>query len=133
MKRLYSLIISCVCLLQVVFAGQGYVKYKDSSLSTAERVEDLMSRMTIDEKVAQLMQMGSHMIIHDGEIDHAKMKAICKKNGIGFFEGITLTGDEAYRIMNEVQTYMMDSTRLGIPVFTLTESLHGSVNDGATI
>lgn len=133
MKRLYSLIISCVCLLQVVFAGQGYVKYKDSSLSTAERVEDLMARMTIDEKVAQLMQMGSHMIIHDGEIDHAKMKAICKKNGIGFFEGITLTGDEAYRIMNGVQTYMMDSTRLGIPVFTLTESLHGSVNDGATI
>lgn len=133
MKRLYSLIISCVCLFQVVFAGQDYVKYKDSSLSTAERVEDLMSRMTIDEKVAQLMQMGSHMIIPDGEIDHAKMKAICKKNGIGFFEGITLTGDEAYRIMNEVQTYMMDSTRLGIPVFTLTESLHGSVNDGATI
>ena len=133
MKRLYSLIISYVCLLQVVFAGQGYVKYKDSSLSAAERVEDLMSRMTIDEKVAQLMQMGSHMIIHDGEIDHAKMKAICKKNGIGFFEGITLTGDEAYRIMNEVQSYMMDSTRLGIPVFTLTESLHGSVNDGATI
>lgn len=35
--------------------------------------------------------------------------------------------------MNGVQTYMMDSTRLGIPVFTLTESLHGSVNDGATI
>lgn len=56
-----------------------------------------------------------------------------KKDGIGFFEGITLTGEEAHRIMGEVQHYMMDSTRLGIPVFTLTESLHGSVNDGATV
>lgn len=89
--------------------------------------------MTLDEKVAQLMQMGSHMIVHDGKVDLGKMKAICQKNGIGFFEGITLTSEEAHRIMSEVQHYMIDSTRLGIPVFTITESLHGSVNDGATI
>ena len=28
---------------------------------------------------------------------------------------------------------MVEETRLGIPVFTVTESLHGSVHDGSTI
>lgn len=132
MKRLYSIILACYCTYHTVQAND-YVKYKDASVHVSERVEDLLSRMTLDEKVAQLMQMGSHMIVHDGQVDLAKMKAICQKDGIGFFEGITLTSEEAHRIMCEVQHYMIDSTRLGIPVFTLTESLHGSVNDGATI
>lgn len=133
MKYCFVLALGCLCSLQISWGGKHYVKYKDPSVNIPERVDDLLSRMTLDEKVAQLMQMGTHMIVHDGKIDHAKMKAICKKDGIGFFEGITLTGEEAHRIMCEVQHYMMDSTRLGIPVFTLTESLHGSVNDGATV
>ena len=51
----------------------------------------------------------------------------------GFIEGITLPGKECLTLMNEVQKYMREKTRLGIPVFTLTESLHGSVHDGSTI
>ena len=134
MKFFFILVVSCVCSLQTLCASdKNYIKYKDSSVSVPERVEDLLSRMTIDEKVAQLMQMGTHMVVHNGRTDYVKMKAICKNVGIGFFEGISLTSEEAYRIMSEVQHYMMDSTRLGIPVFTLTESLHGSVNNGATI
>lgn len=43
-----------------------------------------------------------------------------------------MTGPQAFQIMNDVQRYMIDSTRLGIPVFTLSESLHGAVNDGCT-
>lgn len=35
-----------------------------------------------------------------------------------------MTGPQAFQIMNDVQRYMIDSTRLGIPVFTLSESLH---------
>ena len=132
MKQLYALLIAGLCTYQTAQA-KDYIKYKDASVRVSERVEDLMARMTLDEKVAQLMQMGSHMIVHDRKVDLGKMKAICQKNGIGFFEGITLTSEEAHRIMSEVQHYMIDSTRLGIPVFTITESLHGSVNDGATI
>ena len=44
-----------------------------------------------------------------------------------------MPGKECLTLMNEVQKYMREKTRLGIPVFTLTESLHGSVHDGSTI
>ena len=118
MKQLYALLIAGLCTYQTAQA-KDYIKYKDASVRVSERVEDLMARMTLDEKVAQLMQMGSHMIVHDRKVDLGKMKAICQKNGIGFFEGITLTSEEAHRIMSEVQHYMIDSTRLGIPVFTI--------------
>ena len=110
-----------------------YIKYKDPSVSIPERVDDLMSRMTPEEKTAQLMQMGSHMILDNGKLNPQKLHAVCRDAGIGFFEGITMTGPQAFQIMNDVQRYMIDSTRLGIPVFTLSESLHGAVNDGCTI
>lgn len=110
-----------------------YIKYKDPSVSIPERVDDLMLRMTPEEKTAQLMQMGSHMILDNGKLNPQKLHAVCRDAGIGFFEGITMTGPQAFQIMNDVQRYMIDSTRLGIPVFTLSESLHGAVNDGCTI
>lgn len=132
MKRFYFLFIF-FCVKALAWGQQTYVKYKDPHVSVPERVEDLLSRMTLEEKIAQLMQMQTHMIVHDGKVDYQKMSNICKDKGIGFFEGITLTGEEAFRVMQDVQRYMLNNTRLGIPVFTLTESLHGSVNDGATI
>lgn len=46
-----------------------YIKYKDPSVSIPERVDDLMSRMTPEEKTAQLMQMGSHMILDNGKLN----------------------------------------------------------------
>lgn len=131
MKLLFLLVLAFCCSL--VKGQELYMKYKDPKVSVSERVEDLLSRMTLEEKTAQLMQMGAHMIVQDGKIDPQKIEQICKDRGIGFFEGITLTSEEAFHIMQEVQRYMLNNTRLGIPVFTLTESLHGSVNDGATI
>lgn len=35
--------------------------------------------------------------------------------------------------MRRIQEYMVKHTRLGIPVFTVTEALHGSVHEGSTI
>ena len=51
----------------------------------------------------------------------------------GFVEGFPLTGDNCAKSMYLIQKYMVEKTRLGIPIFTVAESLHGAVHDGATI
>ena len=69
----------------------------------------------------------------DGQLDEAKLDAMLQGRGAGFIEGITLPGRDCQRLMSQIQRYMRRKTRLGIPVFTVTESLHGSVHDGSTI
>lgn len=107
--------------------------YKDERLSTEERVDDLLERMTLDEKIAQLRHIHAQSIMENGKLSEGKLHQLLNGKSVGFVEGFTLSGEQCLELMNGVQRYMREKTRLGIPVFTLTESLHGSVQDGSTI
>lgn len=126
-----------IAVLLLVVSGFGKaqeaVKYKDVSLPVEERVEDLVKRMTLDEKIAQIRHIHAYSIMENGKIDEEKLEKMIGGQNYGFIEAFTLPGKECLALMKEVQKYMREKTRLGIPVFALTESLHGSVHDGSTI
>jgi beta-glucosidase len=82
--------------------------YRDSSLSVEERVDDLLSRMTIPEKVGQLMQL-------DGRFD---FRGKIRDNFVGSF--IHLNGSDADAVIEA----SLDS-RLGIPVLLADDGIHG--------
>lgn len=108
-------------------------KYMQPSNSVEVRVDDLLQRMTLSEKIAQLRHIHAYSIMKDGHLDKEKLASMLNGCSMGFIEAITLPGSDCRTLMNEVQEYMQKQTRLGIPVFTVTESLHGSVHDGSTI
>ena len=58
---------------------------------------------------------------------------MCGGIGYGFFEGFPLTAASCRKTFREIQTYMVEKTRLGIPGFPVAESLHGVVHEGTTI
>lgn len=93
----------------------------------------MLGRMTLEEKIAQMRHIHAYSIMENGKLNEEKLEKMIGGQNYGFIEGITLPGKECLALMNEVQKYMREKTRLGIPVFTLTESLHGSVHDGSTI
>ena len=128
-------ILGLVALLTVASLGnaQETMKYKDASLPVEVRVQDLLGRMTLEEKVAQMRHIHAYSIMENGKLNEEKLEEMIGGQNYGFIEGITLPGKECLALMNEVQKYMREKTRLGIPIFTLTESLHGSVHDGSTI
>jgi beta-glucosidase len=111
-------------------------KYKNPSLSIEERVDDLMKRMTLEEKVGQLIGFGIRdTTIWDstGNFIGTKDTAIINR-GLGSFWARNLWNSPRWFAMcaNGIQKYMIEKTRLGIPVFIFNESLHGYMARGAT-
>jgi beta-glucosidase len=113
--------------------------YKNSSLPVEERVKDLLSRMTLEEKFWQLFMI-------PGDLENGKEKYY---NGIFGFQ-ISASGksaDAAAQLLNysgggsavetaekinKIQRYFIEESRLGIPIIAFDEALHGLVRDGAT-
>lgn len=113
--------------------GAQQLPYKNSALPVKDRVDDLLQRMTLDEKIAQIRHIHSWNIFNGQELDEDKLKSFVGDIGWGFVEGFPLTGENCRKNMRIIQEYMIKNTRLGIPVFTVAESLHGSAHEGSTI
>ena len=116
-------------------------KYKDKTLPSKERAADLLSRMTNEEKVAQMdMTRGvefatkvhsAHFCAIDENSDFMwdKVEKSIGKNGIGFVHDTY----SAPSVINKMQKYMVENTRLGIPCIFTGEALHGISLPGATV
>ena len=110
--------------------------YKDPSRPVAERVEDLLARMTLEEKAAQLCGDLPASFIVDGKVS---LDALREKfpHGHGRFTQYSMVGImdpvQIARISNEVQRYFVEQTRLGIPVALQTENLCGYPAAGGTL
>ena len=135
-------------------AAAGSPLYKDASQSIAARVEDLLSRMTLDEKVAQMMAVWEHKdLIQDafGNFSAAKAGASFRyglgqiarpsdrrgvaadSNGAAGASGSHGRGPrETADYTNAAQHWALENTRLGIPIIMHEESLHGYVARDAT-
>jgi len=111
--------------------------YRDPKAAVDARVADLLGRMSVDEKVAQLQSVNwEHTYIYD-----AKTKAFSGSQGRrlmphGIGE-ITRPGDQhtprqATEMANALQKFLVKETRLGIPAILHEEGLHGFVAPGAT-
>ncbi len=117
-----------------------YIKYKDPSLSPEERTEDLLSRMTLREKIAQLdMKFGSNYCTEREDSDNCSVKATSdykweemKKD---FPDGLGYIHDNysVPAVMNKVQKFFIENSRLGIPVIFTGEALHGICGTRGTI
>ncbi|MDK1032496.1 MAG: glycoside hydrolase family 3 protein, partial [Planctomycetia bacterium] len=108
--------------------------YRNPKLPVETRVKDLLRRMTLEEKVAQL---GAHMTrTTPEESPDAFLRKIRTKisKGAGHFACILRDKDPARsaEFANAVQKFFVEKTRLGIPVIIHDESLHGFFGPGAT-
>ena len=110
------------------------MRYKDDALSTAERVSDLLARMTIQEKVAQLGSVWSFEIVGIGTLDRERAGRLLG-NGIGQITrlagGTNLDAPSVAALANDIQRYLIEETRLGVPAIVHEESLHGLLSRDA--
>jgi beta-glucosidase len=127
--------------------------YKDQRQPVERRVDDLLARMTLDEKVAQLetlWESKAKLQTPDGQFS-PDLASKNFPNGIGGFarpsdrRGVTASNAaaganrsvnrdarETAEYINAAQHWAVEHTRLGIPILMHEESLHGYVARGAT-
>ncbi len=111
-------------------------KYKNPDLPIEERVEDLLSRMTLEEKIAQLCGNLPMSFFNNGKVDRKLLKEKFP-NGHGRFTQFSTVGivDPVFiaEVSNEIQHYFVEETRLGIPVAIQSENLCGYPGKGGTL
>jgi beta-glucosidase len=118
--------------------AQNSLPYRDPKLPVDQRVADLLSRMTLEEKIAQLEGAWENkQFFHDPQelfVDEngkflPERAAALMKNGLGEISRPSENRDPRAmaEYTNTVQKWMRDNTRLGIPVLFHDECLHGHV------
>ncbi len=116
--------------------------YKDAKLSVPERVADLLGRMTLAEKAAQMtciwQKKADLLLDAAGAFDAEKARA-----NFGHGNGLGQVGRpsdaaggrdarETAELTNAVQRFFVEESRLGIPVVFHEECLHGHAAVDAT-
>ena len=123
--------------------------YKNSRLAALTRAKDLLSRMTLAEKAAQMMciwqQKAQKLVDAQGNFDLMKAKSAFK-HGYGLGQvgrpsdagapatapWLGRTPRQMAELTNAIQKFFLEESRLGIPVFFHEECLHGHAARGGT-
>lgn len=119
------------------------IKYKNKELKIEERVNDLLNRMTLKEKVGQLNQKlygwNTYQKIGDSFKLTKKFKdEVNLRAGMGALYGLFradpwsrvtfkngIKAEKSAEVANMIQQYVIENTRLGIPVLISEECPHG--------
>ncbi len=114
--------------------------FKNPKLAVKDRVADLVKRMTLEEKIAQMMCIWglkqTMLFGEDGNLDTKRLGSNLK-NGIGQIGRLSDSGGglnpkDMAEMSNAIQKYFIEETRLGIPVIFHEECLHGLAGKEAT-
>ena len=124
-------------LLPPTLSAQTLPLYRDSTRPLPARVEDLIRRMTLQEKIAQMWCMSPRDLdsLYAGGLVAAYGPAHARW-GVGHICGLGFGARGGPRAhaerANRLQRYFIEHGRLGIPVIVTEEALHGLAGVGAT-
>lgn len=119
--------------------------YRNPKLTIEERVKDLLGRMTLEEKIAQMTSVWMEKPNDNSNVPESQMPfggefspEIARQkipHGIGHFARQREYRDakRSAEYANAVQKWLLENTRLGIPAIFHDEILHGNMGEGSTV
>jgi beta-glucosidase len=110
--------------------------YLDPERPVAERVDDLIGRMNLDEKLGQLGSAWSFELAERGSFSSGRADELAR-HGLGHVTRVGgasgFRSDDAARFANAVQRHLVEETRLGIPAIVHEEICSGLMARGSTV
>lgn len=109
--------------------------YKDPNASIDARVADLLSRMTIEDKTAQLVQgdISNWINMTDDSFNATGLAWNMAARAGQFYVGYPVDQQWIAEGVKKGQDYLLHNTTLGIPALVQSEGIHGFLIGGATI
>lgn len=148
-KYFISSVLFSAALISQLYAQSPSSIYKDRQQPTEVRVADLLSQMTLEEKVGQLLcPLGWEMYERENNrVTYSqKFKQLVDSAHVGMFWAVFradpwtqktlengLDPKMAAEAANAMQRYAVEQTRLGIPIFIAEEAPHGHMAIGTTV
>jgi len=129
-----TILLFCACTNQ----QSSKMDYKNASLAVDERVADLLPRLSLEEKVAQMRIFHANIGVKSDKEGNMKLSdRVVEKLKIGI-AGIKNPGEHlppvaAAKLNNELQKYIIENNRWGIPALFVTESYNGVDAAGSTV
>jgi beta-glucosidase len=110
--------------------------YENPKADIDKRVEDLLRRMNLDEKIAQMVSATSVEL--DNQKGDLSIQENINENIVHGLGQLGRSGEDLYPAqtvekLNNLQKFLLEETRLGIPAIIHEECLHGVMMEGATI
>ena len=132
-----------LALIPVLFPSASIAQvrppYKDPARLVEERINDILARMTIEEKFWQLFMIPGDL--SDGKENYRhgifglnirdRQRKVADTEQMLDYKDSGVAENTAAKI-NEIQKFFVEETRLGIPIIAFDEALHGLVRNDAT-
>ena len=126
MKKLYLFILLLFGVIATISPKKiSRQLYKDKTAPIEQRVEDLLSRMTLEEKVWQMQNKAV------GDIENIAKDY--DKRCFGTTHEMNKSAKECSAIFDKLQHYMIEETRLGIPILIAAEGIQGILQNNSTL
>ena len=131
---MHSLFSLCVLLATSSVHVGAQLPYQDASLPVNTRVQDLLDRMTIQEKASQLMQgdISNWLNTTSGTFNHSGLVENFEQKAGQFYVGYPISWESLATNIKRGQDYAINETRLGIPALVQTEGIHGFLRSAIT-
>lgn len=133
--RLTKAVVPALLALTSSVTAASTLLYKNPEAPVEARVADLLSRMTMEDKVGQIMQgdISNWMDQETGVFNASGLEANMVYKRGAFYVG-TLVGWETLALnIGRGQKWLLEKTTLGIPALVQTEGIHGFLIGNATI
>jgi beta-glucosidase len=124
-------ILSLYPVLCISAAAEASPIYKDPAASIKQRVADLISRMSLQDKVNQLHSNDGIQKNFDRGVPKPDGLRSSVGDGLGEVTSLELSVEDEIKIRNAVQKYLVEQTPLGIPVIFHGEACHGLAYNGS--
>ncbi|REG99817.1 glycoside hydrolase family 3 N-terminal domain-containing protein [Flavobacterium aquicola] len=128
MKKTAIIFVMAVGFFNQAEAQKKY-PYQDPKLPVEERVQDLLSRMSLEEKVRQMDMYKGEFFKYEENFSKSKSTAKIGKLGIGAIHDVY---PRSAIMINDLQNEVIKGNRWGIPALIMCEMLHGYLDDGST-
>ena len=137
--KIFSLLV--LSLVLFTYTSAQIAPYKNSALPIPTRVNDLLGRMTLEEKFWQLFMVPGNLSIGKEKLKNGIMgfetsvespASQVAEQMLSYDSGNPVTSIDRVKEINEMQKFFVEETRLGIPIFIVDESLHGLIRYGCT-